>query len=68
MKNTEELKNLRALEMDKLDKELLEAKKKLLNENLKVKAGKLDNYSLIAKSKKRVARISTIINEKLGNE
>jgi ribosomal protein L29 len=68
MKNTEELKNLRTLDTDKLQKELLDAKKTHVNENLRVKAGKLDNYSLISKSKKKIARISTIINEKLGNE
>jgi ribosomal protein L29 len=68
MKITEEIKNLRSLDIEKLEKELYETEKKLLEENLKVKAGKLDNYSLISKSKKKVARISTIINEKMGNE
>lgn len=68
MKITEEIKNLRSLDVEKLEKELHETKKKLLEENLKVKAGKLDNYSLISKSKKKAARISTIINEKMGNE
>jgi len=68
MKTTEELKNLRTLDLDKLEKELNDAKKKLLEENLRVKAGKLDNNSLISKSRKKVARISTIINEKIGNE
>jgi ribosomal protein L29 len=68
MKNIEELKSLRSLDMPKLEKELNDSKRKLLEENLKVKVGKLDNYSLISKSRKRVARISTIINEKMGNE
>lgn len=68
MKYTQDLKNLKDMTAEKLQAELDEAKKKLLSDSLKVQAGKLDNYSLISKHKKRVARIATIINEKLGNE
>lgn len=68
MKNTEEMKNLRSMDAEHLQKELLDTKKKLLNDHLKVQADKLDNYSLIAKNRRKVARISTIINEKIINE
>lgn len=66
MKITEEIKNLKSLGQEQLEKELLETKKKLMQDSLRVKAGKLDNYSVISKNKKKIARISTIINEKLG--
>lgn len=54
--------------MQQLTTELAEAKKRSLTDSLKVQASKLDNYSLISKNRKRVARIATIINEKMGNE
>ena len=68
MKYTEELKTLKNLTVEQLGKELAEAQKKALTDSLRVQAGKLDNYSLVSKNKKKIARISTIINEKLGNE
>lgn len=68
MKYSEDLKNLKSMTVEKLNTELEEAEKRLLSDSLKVQAGKLDNYSLVSKNRKRVARISTIINEKMGNE
>jgi ribosomal protein L29 len=65
MKIKEELKNLRGLDADKLAKELSETRKKVYEDTLKVKAGKLDNFSLVSKNRKLAARISTLINEKM---
>ena len=43
----------------------IRAQKKELSLNaLKVGAGKLDNYSKIQESKKNIARLNTILNEK----
>lgn len=64
MKVTEELKSLRELDADKLSAELLVAKKKLLSESLRVQAGKLSDFSMVSKLKKRVARIMTLIRDK----
>jgi len=64
MKAKEELNNLRSLDIKKLDTELNDAERKLIESSLKVKAGKMDNYSIIDKTKKRIARINSIKFEK----
>lgn len=66
MKRIEELKNLRDMDEEKLHTELLDVETKLAGLNLKVRAGKLDNFSQIGKTKKTLARINSIINEKAG--
>lgn len=65
MKQTEETKKIKDMTEVQLKAELVSAKKKLAVDILKVKVGKLDNYSLVKKNKKYVARIATIINEKV---
>ena len=47
-----------------LEAELDVLEKSLIGDRLKVRAGKLDNFSVVDKSKKSVARIKTIINAK----
>lgn len=64
MKVNEDIKKYNDMASDKLVIELKDAKKKLAGDILKVQAGKLDNFSTIAKQKKNIARISTIINGK----
>jgi ribosomal protein L29 len=65
MKLTEEIKKLKSLDAAKLEKELFDAEKKYAEASLKVKAGKLKDYSSVAKLRKQVARIKTFINEAL---
>ncbi len=64
MKTTEELKQYKSMDLATLEKEMFELKKKLAGYSLKVQAGKLDNYSLIKKTKKNVARLNSLIVEK----
>ena len=64
MKQTEELKKYRGMDYAALEKELFELEKKLTGTTLKVKAGKHDDYSLIPKLKKNIARVNSIIFEK----
>ncbi|OQA02986.1 MAG: 50S ribosomal protein L29 [bacterium ADurb.Bin400] len=64
MKTTEEIKKIRSMSQDELVKELKSAQKKLSLESLKVQAGKSGNYSVISNTRKTVARIQTILNEK----
>ncbi|MFA7253557.1 MAG: 50S ribosomal protein L29 [Patescibacteria group bacterium] len=64
MKSIEKLKNYREMSIEKLLTELIVLEKKLSGDNLRVKAGKLDNYSEITKVRKDIARVKTIISEK----
>jgi ribosomal protein L29 len=65
MKTTEETKKIKEMTDIQLKSELAATRKKLAGDILRVKAGKLDNYSLIKKNKRFVARITTILNEKV---
>ena len=65
MKTIEEMKDLRSMDVKKLETELKDNQKKLMQNSLKVAAGKLENFSLIKKSRKNIARIKTLINEKM---
>ena len=64
MKHTEEIKKYRGLDDAGLQKELFELEKKLTGTTLKVRAGKYDDYSLIPKLRKNIARVNSIIFEK----
>lgn len=66
MKIKEDIKKLKNMDASKLQAELLDAEKKFATTSLKVKAGKEQNYSLISKYRKEVARIKTLINEKIS--
>ncbi|HOX40888.1 MAG TPA: 50S ribosomal protein L29 [bacterium] len=63
MKFSQDLTNYRKLGSDKLVEMVNEEKNKLTVARLKVRAGKLDNYSQISKIKKNIARIYSVINE-----
>lgn len=64
MKKTEDIKKYRQMSKDALAKELAEHEKKLVQASLRVKAGKLDNYSEVSRNRKTIARINTLICEK----
>jgi len=48
----------------KLESEVSELQKKYVGYSLKAKAGKLDNYSLVSKTRKEIARLLSIISGK----
>ncbi len=62
MKATE----IRALSVEELDKKLVELKKDLFNLRLQNATNQLDNPSKINDVKKDIARVKTIIREKLS--
>ena len=64
MKSTEELKKYKTLSLEQLEAEEDDARFKLAGYSLKVQAGKMDNFSLIGKTKKNIARLRSIISEK----
>ena len=64
MKIKEELKKLKSMELPKLEVELKETQRKFIDYSLKTQAGKMENYSLINKTRKMIARIKSIISEK----
>lgn len=47
-----------------LDASILDMKKTLTKSMLRIKAGKMDDFSTAKKTRKSIARITTIINEK----
>ncbi len=66
MKTNEELKKLKSLSRDKLLAELKKERLELDKTKLAVSARKEDNFSKVHKSKKRIARIFTILNQSSG--
>lgn len=66
MKKTEEIKKLRSLKVAELEKELRETGKKASLEKLSVAAGKSQDYSVIYKHRKTIARINTLLAQKSG--
>lgn len=62
------LKDLRNKNIKELFKNLKEEKERLLKLRFEVSQGKLKNISDIRKSKKKIARILTIISEKQWEE
>lgn len=66
MKSTNQLKQFRVKANIELYKELISAQEKLQILNFSAKFRKIKDVSLIKKTKKDIARILTIINEKLN--
>lgn len=64
MKRVEEIKKYQEMDITGLEAELTVLEKSLIGDRLKVRAGKLDNVSVVDKAKKSIARIKTIINAK----
>ena len=64
MKSTEEIKKYLSMDTLKLESELKDLQKKHIEYSLKVKAGKLDNFSLVRKTRKEIARLQSIISGK----
>lgn len=64
MKQAEENKKFRAMSVSDLDKEILALEKKSDSTRLRVTAGKHDDYSMLEKLRKSIARACTIKNEK----
>ena len=62
-----ELKNVRALSVEKLEEKLQELKKDLFMLRMQLATNQLDNPMQIAAVKKDIARIKTIIREKETN-
>ena len=64
MKQVEQIKKMRSMKDSEIVSEIRAQKNELSLNALKVGAGKLDNYSKIQESKKNIARLNTILNEK----
>lgn len=64
MKQTEDIKKYREMKVEQLQALILDNKKELMHNTLKIKAGKMSNFSVSLKVKKNIARIKTIISEK----
>ena len=62
-----EIKNVRALSVEKLEEKLQELKKDLFMLRMQLATNQLDNPMQIAAVKKDIARIKTIIREKETN-
>ena len=62
-----EIKNVRALSVEKLEEKLQELKKDLFMLRMQHATNQLDNPMQIANVKKDIARIKTIIREKETN-
>ena len=62
-----EIKNVRALSVEKLEEKLQELKKDLFMLRMQLATNQLDNPMQIASVKKDIARIKTIIREKETN-
>ena len=62
-----EIKNVRALSVEKLEEKLQELKKDLFMLRMQHATNQLDNPMQIASVKKDIARIKTIIREKETN-
>ena len=62
---TKDISSYREKSLEDLEILLSESKKAICDLRFKKKAGEVKNTSVIAKNKKNVARIYTILNEKL---
>ena len=62
-----EIKNVRALSVEKLEEKLQELKKDLFMLRMQLATNQLENPMQIAAAKKDIARIKTIIREKETN-
>lgn len=63
MKQSETIKNYRAMDLKAIEKETAELDKKLAEVRLKVHANKESNFTEIGKIRRNIARLSTIKNE-----
>ncbi len=61
------IKDLRALSLDELDARLVECKKEQLSLRIQQSTGQLQNTSAIAKVRKEVAQINTLVTERKKN-
>lgn len=60
-------KDLRAMSLDELEAKLLECKKEQFNLRVQQSTGQLQNTALLAKARKEVAKINTLISERKKN-
>jgi large subunit ribosomal protein L29 len=60
-------KDLRAMSVDELETKLLEAKKEQFNLRIQQSTGQLQNTAQLAKVRKEVAKINTLITERKKN-
>ncbi len=63
MKKVEDIKKYREMKVDQLQALVLDLEKEMMHDTLKIKAGKMNNFSVVSKVRKNIARIKTIINE-----
>ena len=60
-------KDLRAMSLDELEAKLLEDKKEQVNLRIQQSTGQLQNTAQLAKVRKEVAKINTLITERKKN-
>jgi len=60
-------KDLRAMRLDELEAKLLEDKKEQFNLRIQQSTGQLQNTAQLAKVRKEVAKINTLITERKKN-
>ena len=60
-------KDLRAMSLDELESKLIECKKEQFNLRIQQSAGQLQNTAQLAKVRKEVAKINTLITERKKN-
>lgn len=56
---------LRALNVDELQKKLSEEREKLMQDRFKQATATLENTSLLKSTRRQIARMETVLNEKL---
>ena len=64
MKTVEEITKYREMKVEQLQALILEMKRELALNTLKIKAGKLSNSAVISKTRKNLARALTILSQK----
>lgn len=65
MKIKKQIEKLHSLDAQKLRENLQKAEHQLFSARLDLRVGKMTDFSSIEKARKNVARIKTIINQKL---
>ncbi len=61
------IKDLKAMNLDQLDARLVECKKEQLSLRIQQSTGQLQNTAAIAKVRKEVAQINTLVTERKKN-
>ncbi|MBA2657734.1 MAG: 50S ribosomal protein L29 [Tatlockia sp.] len=61
-----DIKELRSLAVEELQSELLSLRKSQLNMRIRKASGSLDKTHLITQVRKAIARVKTIMSEKVG--